>query len=147
MVRHSSLDAECPHDHARPAQPVAGHSRKQVVLHLVVEGAEQQVGPPAAAYVPGSEHLRAQIVTSRNIRGDWWTDLLFGSLNYQVEHHLFPRMPRNRLRRSSVIVQAFCAEIGVPYHETSFLGSYRELLRFLHGVGAPLRSPAGAPAD
>jgi fatty acid desaturase len=88
------------------------------------------------------DFLRSQVLTSRNIRGAWWTDLLFGSLNYQVEHHLFPRMPRNRLRRSSVIVRAFCAQIGVPYHETSLLGSYGELLRFLHGVGAPLRSSA-----
>ena len=88
------------------------------------------------------DFLRSQVVTSRNIRGAWWTDLLFGSLNYQVEHHLFPRMPRNRLRQTSGIVRAFCVQHGVPYHETSLLGSYRELLRFLHGVGAPLRSSA-----
>ena len=125
-----------------------------IVIHKAVGGfylasvfAPNHKGMPQTDDESRLDFLRAQIVTSRNIRGDWWTDLLFGSLNYQVEHHLFPRMPRNRLRRSSVIVQAFCAEMGVPYHETSFLGSYRELLRFLHRVGAPLRSPAGAPAD
>lgn len=71
-------------------------------------------------------------------------DLLFGSLDYQIEHHLFPRMSRNRLRRSSVIVKEYCAANGVRYHETSFAGSYRELLRFLHAVGAPLRSARNA---
>ncbi len=86
------------------------------------------------------DFLRAQVLTSRNIRGGWWTVLLFGALNYQVEHHLFPRMPRNRLRRASAIVRAFCAEVGVPHYETSLLGSYGEMLRFLHGVGAPLRA-------
>jgi fatty acid desaturase len=125
-----------------------------IVIHKAIGGfylasvfAPNHKGMPQTDDDSELDFLRAQVITSRNIRGAWWTDLLFGSLNYQVEHHLFPRMPRNRLRRSSAIVKAFCAEIGVPYHETSFLGSYGELLRFLHQVGAPLRSPAGAAAD
>ncbi len=120
-----------------------------VVIHKWVGGfylasvfAPNHKGMPQTDDESPLDFLRAQVVTSRNIRGNWWTDVLFGSLNYQIEHHLFPRMPRNRLRRSSVIVKAFCAELGVPYHETSLLGSYGELLRFLHGVGAPLRSGA-----
>jgi fatty acid desaturase len=122
-----------------------------IVIHKAVGGfylasvfAPNHKGMPQTDDESELDFLRAQVVTSRNIRGGWWTDLLFGSLNYQVEHHLFPRMPRNRLRRSSAIVRAFCAEIGVAYHETSLVGSYRELLQFLHSVGAPLRSPAGA---
>jgi fatty acid desaturase len=87
------------------------------------------------------DFLRAQVLTSRNIRGGWWTDKLFGSLNYQIEHHLFPSMPRNKVRRASPIVRAFCERAGVRYHETSLIGSYGELLGALHSVGAPLRSP------
>ena len=86
------------------------------------------------------DFLRAQVLTSRNIRGSWWTDLMFGSLNYQIEHHLFPSMPRNRMREANVIVREFCKQTGVPYYETSVLQSYRELLDFLHSVGAPLRA-------
>lgn len=85
------------------------------------------------------------MLTSRNIRGGWLTDLLSGSLNYQIEHHLFPAMPRNQLRRAHLIVRQFCEQEGVAYHETSVLGSYRELLGFLHQVGAPLRSPRKNP--
>jgi len=86
------------------------------------------------------DFLRAQVLTSRNIRGGSWTDIMFGSLNYQIEHHLFPTMPRNRMRKASVMVREFCEQAGVPYYETSVLRSYRELLGFLHSVGAPLRA-------
>ena len=103
-------------------------------------------------YLEPGEHdlgfLRAQVVTSRNVRSgpiaDWW----YGGLNYQIEHHLFPTLPRNRLRAAQRIIRAYCREIGVPYHETSAAGSYREILAYLHAVGAPLRRrPAPAIGD
>lgn len=118
-----------------------------VVIHKAVGGfylatvfAPNHKGMPQIDEGSDLDFLRAQVTTSRNIRGGWWRDLLFGSLNYQIEHHLFPGMPRNQVRRAGPIVRAFCAEAGVPYHETSMLGSYADLLRFLHAVGAPLRS-------
>jgi fatty acid desaturase len=83
------------------------------------------------------------VLTSRNVRANPITDLLYGSLNYQIEHHLFPTMPRCNIRRAHGIVRDYCAEVGVPYYETSIYRSYREILSFLHEVGAPLRS---APA-
>jgi fatty acid desaturase len=62
-----------------------------------------------------------------------------GGLNHQIEHHLFPSMPSANLRRAKPVVRAFCEEIGVPYHETGLIASYRLALRHLHRVGAPLR--------
>jgi fatty acid desaturase len=85
------------------------------------------------------DFLRSQVLTSRNVRSNPITDLLYGSLNYQIEHHLFPTMPRCNIRRAHKIVRDYCAEVGVPYHETSIYRSYREILSFLHEVGAPLR--------
>ncbi|MDP9248247.1 MAG: acyl-CoA desaturase [Candidatus Dormibacteraeota bacterium] len=89
------------------------------------------------------DFLRAQVLTSRNVRANRLTDFWYGSLNYQVEHHLFPTMARKNVPRAHGIVRQYCAEIGVPYHETSLLQSYRELLGFLHEVGAPLRRSSG----
>jgi fatty acid desaturase len=89
------------------------------------------------------DFLRSQVLTSRNVRSNPITDLLYGSLNYQIEHHLFPTMPRCNIRRAHKIVRDYCGEVGVPYYETSIYRSYREILSFLHEVGAPLRS---APA-
>lgn len=90
------------------------------------------------------DFLRAQVLTSRNIRAHRLTDFWYASLNYQIEHHLFPAMARNNVRKAHRIVRDYCAEIGVAYYETSLLQSYRELLGFLHEVGAPLRERAPA---
>jgi fatty acid desaturase len=62
-----------------------------------------------------------------------------GGLNYQIEHHLFPAMPTPNLRKAQPIVQAYCQQAGVAYESTSLIDSYRQALRYLHEVGAPLR--------
>lgn len=85
------------------------------------------------------DFLRAQVLTSRNVRSHPVTDFLYGGLNYQIEHHLFPTMPRCHMRRAHAIVRDYCGKVGIPYHETSMMQSYREILEFLHEVGAPLR--------
>ena len=40
----------------------------------------------------------------------------------QIEHHLFPRMPRHNLRMASAAVAPLCARLGLRYHSPSFLG-------------------------
>jgi fatty acid desaturase len=85
------------------------------------------------------DFLRRQVLTSRNVIGHPITDFWYGGLNYQIEHHLFPRMPRNKLKEAQPIIRGFCQEHSISYHETGVLQSYREILQHLHEVGAPLR--------
>jgi fatty acid desaturase len=85
------------------------------------------------------DYLRKQVLTSRNVHGGRLTDVALGGLNYQIEHHLFPAMPSPNLPKAQPIVQAYCAEIGVPYEVTSLADSYGQALRHLHEVGADLR--------
>lgn len=87
-------------------------------------------------------HLRRQVLTSRNIRGGLVTDWFLGGLNYQVEHHLFPSMPRPHLRLAQPLVRAHCRSLGVAYTETGLVDSYRQALTHLHQVGEPLRTAA-----
>ncbi len=91
---------------------------------------------------PGHEmdFLRRQVLTTRNVRGGWLTDFALGGLNYQVEHHLFPNMPRASLRRAQPIIRAYCERMQVSYTETSLVGSYAAALRYLHELGAPSRA-------
>ena len=56
------------------------------------------------------DFLHRQVITARNITPGWITDWCFGGLNYQIEHHLFPSMPRNRLPKARVLVKTFCKE-------------------------------------
>lgn len=83
--------------------------------------------------------LERQVLTSRNIRPNWLVDFLYGGLNYQVEHHLFPAMPQKNLGRARELTMEYCAERGVPYHEVGFWASYREVAAYLHEVSAPVR--------
>ena len=79
------------------------------------------------------------MLTSRNVRGGVFVDIVLGGLNYQIEHHLFPSMPTPNLRRAQPIVRDYCAEVGVGYQETGLIDSYIRALRHLHRVGAPIR--------
>ncbi len=80
------------------------------------------------------------MLTSRNVRGGLLVDYALGGLNYQIEHHLFPSMPRPNLPHAQRVVRRFCERRGVRYAETSAWSSYAAVLRHLDGVGAELRS-------
>ena len=90
-----------------------------------------------------------QVRTSRNIRGGWWATWLMGGLNYQVEHHLFPNMPRPHLSKAREVVRDYCAANNVPYTETSLGRSYAIVIQYLNRVGLaagadPFDCPAAA---
>jgi fatty acid desaturase len=104
-------------------------------LYLGCSFAPNHKGMPILSKDDDSDFLRRQVLTARNVRGGRFTDVLLGGLNYQIEHHLFPSMPRASLRRAQPIVRAFCTRHGLPYVETSLIDSYRQALRHLHTVG------------
>ncbi len=86
------------------------------------------------------DFLRKQVLTSRNVSGGRFIDVALGGLNHQIEHHLFPSMAAPNLRKAKPIVKAYCAEIGVSYHECGLIASYAQALGHMHRVGAPLRA-------
>ncbi|MYC31020.1 MAG: acyl-CoA desaturase [Chloroflexi bacterium] len=86
------------------------------------------------------DFLRKQVLTSRNVKSSRLNDYLYGGLNYQIEHHLFPGMPRNRLKEAQEIVMPFCRDHSISYYETGIMHSQKEILQFLNHVSAPLRA-------
>jgi fatty acid desaturase len=82
------------------------------------------------------DYLRRQVLSSRNIRGGPVTDFALGGLNYQIEHHLFPSMPRPNLRHARGLVRGFCARQGIRYCETDLVSSYAQVLQHLNTVGS-----------
>jgi fatty acid desaturase len=93
------------------------------------------------------DFLRRQVLTARNVRAHPFVDFWYGGLNYQIEHHLFPSMPRNNLGKAQKIVKEFCAEYGISYYETGMFRSYKEIVEFLHVVSAPLRQKSAQGAS
>ncbi|WOQ69984.1 acyl-CoA desaturase [Microbacterium limosum] len=82
-----------------------------------------------------------QVRTSRNVSGGWWATWLMGGLNYQVEHHLFPSMPRPHLAQAREIVREACVSFDVPYSETTLWRSYGIVIAYLNRVGLAARDP------
>ena len=91
------------------------------------------------------DFLRRQVMMSRNVRGSRFIDVLFGGLNYQIEHHLFPSMPRPHLRRAAPIIAAYCAERGVPYTQIGLFASYRIVVGYINRVGLGERDVFACP--
>ncbi|HEY6741013.1 MAG TPA: acyl-CoA desaturase [Lapillicoccus sp.] len=114
-------------------------------LFLGAAFAPNHKGMPIVPRDAKLDFLRRQVLMSRNIRGGWLVDLLMGGLNYQVEHHLFPNMPRDNLRLARPVVQAYCLERQIPYTETSLVGSYAIVIRYLTNVGLGQRDPFACP--
>lgn len=108
-------------------------------VYLGCSFAPNHKGMPVLTAEDKLDFLRKQVLTSRNVRGSVFVDVLLGQLNYQIEHHLFPNMPAPNLRKAQPIVRRYCEEIGVSYLETGLFASYGQALRHLHEVGAALR--------
>lgn len=107
--------------------------------------APNHIGMPVVP--PGSrvDFLRRQVLMSRNVCGGAWVDVAMGGLNHQIEHHLFPSMPRPNLRRASPLVRAYCGEHDVGYTEVGLFRAYRIVVGHLNEVGLRARAPFECP--
>jgi fatty acid desaturase len=108
-------------------------------LYMGCSFAPNHKGMPPLSAADEKDYLRRQVLTSRNVRGGRFVDLLLGGLNYQIEHHLFPSMPRPNLRRAQPLIAQFCADRGIRYTETGLVTSYRLVLGHLDAVAAGQR--------
>jgi linoleoyl-CoA desaturase len=61
-----------------------------------------------------------QVESTNNFEVPRPLSLLCGGLDYQVEHHLFPKLPPERLRQIAPEVRAVCEEHGVNYKTASW---------------------------
>ncbi|GAA0296713.1 acyl-CoA desaturase [Kineococcus aurantiacus] len=107
--------------------------------------APNHVGMPIVPREAKVDYIRRQVLTSRNISGGWFVDLFMGGLNHQVEHHLFPSMPRPNLRAARPFVRRFCAEHGISYTETSLPRAFADIVGYLNEVGLAARDPFRCP--
>lgn len=114
-------------------------------LYMGAVFAPNHKGMPIVPANSRIDFLSRQVLMSRNVRGGRVVDWFMGGLNYQVEHHLFPSMPRPHLRRVQPIVRTFCASRGIAYTETSLTQSYGIVVRYLNQVGLAARDPFQCP--
>eukprot|EP01084_Bolivina_argentea_P263473 445952_1 len=75
-----------------------------------------------------------QLRSSMAIKSTKYTHWFYGGLQFQVEHHLFPMMPRPNLRKVKPYILALCKKYDLPYLENSFWGAIHDIGNILKGV-------------
>jgi linoleoyl-CoA desaturase len=80
-----------------------------------------------------------QVETTVNFgRHNWFMTWLLGGLNFQIEHHLFPKICHVNYPAMSKVVEETCRDFGVNYmHHESFWAGIRSHFRWLRQMGMP----------
>jgi fatty acid desaturase len=81
-----------------------------------------------------------QVEAAQNFEIPHALSVLCGALNFQIEHHLFPRLPPNRLRDIAPRVRAVCEAHGVRYQTAGWGRTLRSVLGRLRELASPAAS-------
>ncbi len=100
------------------------------------DGAEKFTKTDMVGESKGQWYLR-QMLGSANIKGSRVMDFMTGNLSYQIEHHLYPDLPSNRLKEISIRVQQVCDKYDLPYTTGPFLVQYAKTWRTIAKLSLP----------
>ncbi|NNH69684.1 acyl-CoA desaturase [Nocardia uniformis] len=100
------------------------------------DGAEKFTRRDVETETKGEWYLR-QMLGSANISGGSLMHFMSGNLSHQIEHHLFPDLPSNRLRSIAVKVRAMCEKYDLPYTEGSLPVQYAKSWRTIMKLSLP----------
>ncbi|WAR10078.1 FADS2-like protein [Mya arenaria] len=79
--------------------------------------------------------FRLQLDSTCNVNPSWFNDWFSGHLNYQIEHHLFPTMPRHNFGKIAPLVISLAKKHGVKYSCKSLPTAFADILRSLEHSG------------
>lgn len=82
--------------------------------------------------------VKCQLMTTRNIRSQWWMRWFHGGLDMQIEHHLFPMLPRHQLHKVAPRVRALVEKHGMPYTQLGFFEAIGVCLGELHRMSTAI---------
>jgi NADPH-dependent stearoyl-CoA 9-desaturase len=102
------------------------------------DGAEKFTNTDMIGETRGQWYLR-QMLGSANFDAGPALQFMSGNLCYQIEHHLYPDLPSNRLHEISVRVRQVCDKYDLPYTTGSFLMQYGKAWRTIAKLSLPDR--------
>ncbi|QKT08115.1 fatty acid desaturase [Gordonia sp. X0973] len=102
------------------------------------DGAEKFTAESLEGETQGAWYLRQMLGTANFDTGPTMA-FLSGNLSYQIEHHLYPDLPSNRLPEISVRVRELCDKYDLPYTTGSLLSQYLQTLRTINKLALPDR--------
>uniref|UniRef100_A0A6C0KM19 Cytochrome b5 heme-binding domain-containing protein n=1 Tax=viral metagenome TaxID=1070528 RepID=A0A6C0KM19_9ZZZZ len=79
----------------------------------------------------GPDWAKRQICNSGNFANQYkWWSMIFGGINHQIEHHLFPNMSNHHYPTIAPIVKKFCQDNDLPYvHEPTLESAYQSFMK------------------
>lgn len=80
------------------------------------------------------DHYIHTLNTTIDIECHKYIDWLHIGLQFQIVHHMFPRLPRQYLRQATEIVKDICKRHNLPYKSTSFINANKLLLENMYNV-------------
>jgi len=86
-----------------------------------------------------ADFLQLQLNGTKNVNPGIFMDWIAGGLNYQVEHHLFPTIPRHNLSKVKPKVETFCKENELPYESYSYWTCLCSILQRLSDIASIYR--------
>ncbi len=92
------------------------------------------IGMPLVRRVESFSFFEHQVVTSRTITNPPAWNWLFGGLNFQIEHHLFPQVPSARLPALQAIVREHFERHRIAYHGVTWSEAVRSIVAHLRLV-------------
>ncbi|MFO0744524.1 MAG: acyl-CoA desaturase [Myxococcota bacterium] len=85
--------------------------------------------------------LVLQMETTRDLALPKWLSFFFMGLDYQIEHHLFPKIAHGHLPAAAVITRRWAEKRNLPYERLPYLAAVAAVTRY---VGNAWRVPAVA---
>ncbi|XP_078472013.1 acyl-CoA 6-desaturase-like isoform X2 [Lampetra fluviatilis] len=76
-----------------------------------------------------------QLEATCNVDQSFFNDWFSGHLNFQIEHHLFPTMPRHNYHKISSLVKSLCSKHGLDYQSKPLITACVDVVRSLRASG------------
>nr|WPT09940.1 front end desaturase B [Namalycastis rhodochorde] len=91
--------------------------------------------PMKVDYDADDDWLVSQTMSTRNIRSSFFNDWFSGHLNFQIEHHMFPTMPRHNYHKVQPLVKSLCKKHNLPYIEKPMITAFADIVSSLKKSG------------
>lgn len=86
-------------------------------------------------YDENKEWLSTQLQATCNVDQSFFNDWFSGHLNFQIEHHLFPTMPRHNYAKVAPLVRSLCKKYGIDYQSKPLLTAFADIVHSLKESG------------
>lgn len=110
-----------------------------ITMPLHVQITLSHFGMSTTDFGPTESFPQKMLRTTMDVDCPPYLDFLHGGLQFQAVHHLFPRVPRHRLREVQPLVREFCRDVGVKYIIFGFVEGNKEVIGRLEEVAKQAR--------